>query len=311
MPLASTRPSAINADFTSTVCVAAAVFSATFSVLLPASHRARCSRTRWSAQPRQSAHKKTSRVSAHGCFSCEVPTQLVVMHVWCHSKAQCQGSSSANWTEHVRRLHRMAELYRRSGSLRWEVDAHGLAEGAAAVRPRDDAAARRAAVEREWCRRSRQPARRGQADQELPELPREVIVTRDEGTKGRGPLEGLRAGLKALPVPASRPPTSRAATCPCSSPASCEADDRSWFARLRRCGDGDRRLHAPAVSRLSPQRRCPISKGCSRNDRLRPLFLFEAVNTRRVDACGDDRRSRVLQHTAESQHAGRLPARSR
>ena len=35
------------------------------------------------------------------------------------------------------------------------------------------------------------------ADQELPELPADVIVTRDE-REGRGPLEGLRAGLKAL-----------------------------------------------------------------------------------------------------------------
>src|SRR3954467_6232612 len=34
--------------------------------------------------------------------------------------------------------------------------------------------------------------------QELPALPADVIVTRDE-REGRGPLEGLRAGLKALP----------------------------------------------------------------------------------------------------------------
>src|SRR3954462_11558215 len=35
--------------------------------------------------------------------------------------------------------------------------------------------------------------------QELPVLPPGVIVTRDE-REGRGPLEGLRAGLKALPA---------------------------------------------------------------------------------------------------------------
>ena len=35
--------------------------------------------------------------------------------------------------------------------------------------------------------------------QSLPELPGNVIVTRDE-REGRGPLEGLRAGLKALPA---------------------------------------------------------------------------------------------------------------
>src|SRR5947207_1339844 len=34
--------------------------------------------------------------------------------------------------------------------------------------------------------------------QSLPELPADVTVTRDE-QEGRGPLEGLRAGLKALP----------------------------------------------------------------------------------------------------------------
>src|SRR5262249_16790019 len=35
--------------------------------------------------------------------------------------------------------------------------------------------------------------------QPLPELPADVIVARDE-QEARGPLEGLRAGLKALPV---------------------------------------------------------------------------------------------------------------
>ncbi len=40
-------------------------------------------------------------------------------------------------------------------------------------------------------------------DQELPELPGSVIVTRDEN-EGRGPLEGLRAGLKALPTDVGR-----------------------------------------------------------------------------------------------------------
>src|SRR6187200_1491424 len=35
-------------------------------------------------------------------------------------------------------------------------------------------------------------------EQSLPDLPADVIGTRDE-QEGRGPLEGLRAGLKALP----------------------------------------------------------------------------------------------------------------
>ena len=40
-------------------------------------------------------------------------------------------------------------------------------------------------------------------DQELPELPPAVSITRDE-QDARGPLEGLRAGMKALPLPQMR-----------------------------------------------------------------------------------------------------------
>ena len=40
--------------------------------------------------------------------------------------------------------------------------------------------------------------------QELPDLPAHVIVTRDE-REGRGPLEGLRAGLKATPSTEPQP----------------------------------------------------------------------------------------------------------
>ena len=39
-------------------------------------------------------------------------------------------------------------------------------------------------------------------EQSLPELPDDVTVTRDEREQ-RGPLEGLRAGLKALPIPST------------------------------------------------------------------------------------------------------------
>ena len=41
------------------------------------------------------------------------------------------------------------------------------------------------------------------AGQSLPDLPADVIVARDED-QGRGPLEGLRAGLKALPETVDR-----------------------------------------------------------------------------------------------------------
>ena len=41
----------------------------------------------------------------------------------------------------------------------------------------------------------------GARDQELPALPPAVLITRDE-RDARGPLEGLRAGLTALPAAA-------------------------------------------------------------------------------------------------------------
>src|SRR4030095_9943591 len=80
-------------------------------------------------------------------------------------------------------------------------------------------------------------------DQPLPMLPPEVIITRDE-LEGRGPLEGLRAGLKALPTDIE---TAYVTSCdvPLLEPA---------FVRemLRHRGDGDRRLPSPAVGRVSP-----------------------------------------------------------
>jgi molybdopterin-guanine dinucleotide biosynthesis protein A len=55
-------------------------------------------------------------------------------------------------------------------------------------------------------------------DQVLPALPHDVIVARDE-REAKGPLEGLRAGLAALPRRWRRP-TPPVATCRCSCPAS-------------------------------------------------------------------------------------------
>ena len=58
-----------------------------------------------------------------------------------------------------------------------QVDADGRVEGAAAVRAGDDAAAGRPAARH---RRRADRRRRRAPDQELPELPAGVIVTRDE-----------------------------------------------------------------------------------------------------------------------------------
>jgi molybdopterin-guanine dinucleotide biosynthesis protein A len=115
-------------------------------------------------------------------------------------------------------------------------------------------------------------------DQELPALPRGVIVARDE-REARGPLEGLRAGLKALP-----PDVEAAYVASCDVPLLVPD-----FARqMLDLADGydiavmeiDGFTHPlSAVYRPST---LPVVEELLAHDRLRPMFLFEAVKTRRV-----------------------------
>jgi len=115
-------------------------------------------------------------------------------------------------------------------------------------------------------------------EQVLPALPADVIVTRDE-REARGPLEGLRAGLKALPESVDA-----AYVTSCDVPLLEPAFVAHMLALL---GDHDiavmeidgfthplsavyRRAVLPQVELLLAQ------------DRLRPAFLFDAVRTRRV-----------------------------
>ena len=116
-------------------------------------------------------------------------------------------------------------------------------------------------------------------DQELPELPRDVILTRDEN-EGRGPLEGLRAGLKALPVDIE---TAYVDELRCAlARARIRQSDAGSCERLRHRRDGNRRLHASALRSL-PAIDAGLRRSiCSRTNRLRPVFLFDAVKTRRV-----------------------------
>ena len=114
--------------------------------------------------------------------------------------------------------------------------------------------------------------------QPLPELPASVTVTRDE-QEGRGPLEGLRAGLKALP-----------GTIDIAYVTSCDAPllVPGFVRRMVELLDD----HDIAVMEIDgfPH---PLSAVYRRStllhveallaeDRLRPAFLFEAVRTRRV-----------------------------
>jgi len=115
-------------------------------------------------------------------------------------------------------------------------------------------------------------------DQELPELPPPTLVTRDE-REARGPLEGLRAGLKALP-----PAVGAAYATSCDVPLLAPAFVERMIDLL---GDDDIAVMEidgfthplSAVYRRStlPQVEALLAEG-----RLRPAFLFDAVRTRRV-----------------------------
>jgi molybdopterin-guanine dinucleotide biosynthesis protein A len=115
-------------------------------------------------------------------------------------------------------------------------------------------------------------------DQPLPELPGQVIIARDEH-QGRGPLEGLRAGLKALPADIE---TAYVTGCdvPLLEPAFVRGmlDVANGFDVAVMEIDG---LPHPlsAVYRRSV---LPDVDELLAANRLRPVFLFDRVKTRRV-----------------------------
>jgi molybdopterin-guanine dinucleotide biosynthesis protein A len=115
-------------------------------------------------------------------------------------------------------------------------------------------------------------------DQELPELPSGVLVTRDE-REGRGPLEGLRAGLKALPADADA-----AYVTSCDVPLLVPGFVRQM---LDLAGGHDVAVleidgFTHPLSAVYRRSILPRVEELLDNDRLRPVFLFDAVNTRRV-----------------------------
>ena len=116
------------------------------------------------------------------------------------------------------------------------------------------------------------------ADQELPQLPPNVIVTRDEH-QGRGPLEGLRAGLKALP-----------SSIDAAYVTSCDVPllETGFVLQMIDLSNGydiavmeiDGFTHP--LSAIYRRATLPSVEDLLANERLRPVFLFEAMNTRRV-----------------------------
>jgi molybdopterin-guanine dinucleotide biosynthesis protein A len=115
-------------------------------------------------------------------------------------------------------------------------------------------------------------------DQELPALPQDVTVTRDEREQ-RGPLEGLRAGLKALPDSVD---LAYVTSCdvPLLVPGFVEqmivlVDD--YDIAVMEIDGFPHPLSAVYRRDVLPHVESLLAK-----DKLRPVFLFDAVRTRCV-----------------------------
>ena len=114
--------------------------------------------------------------------------------------------------------------------------------------------------------------------QTLPGLPADVTLTRDE-QEGRGPLEGLRAGLKALPRTVET-----AYITSCDVPLLVPGFVRQMIDLL---GDHDIAVmeidgFPHPLSAVYRRDTLPHVEALLAHDRLRPVFLFDAVRTRRV-----------------------------
>jgi molybdenum cofactor guanylyltransferase len=116
------------------------------------------------------------------------------------------------------------------------------------------------------------------AEQSLPDLPEGVIITRDE-QQGRGPLEGLRAGLKALPGTVES-----AYVTSCDVPLLVPDFVRRMIELLT-----DHEIAVVEIggfphplSAVYRRSTLPHVEALLAQNRLRPAFLFDAVSTRRV-----------------------------
>jgi molybdopterin-guanine dinucleotide biosynthesis protein A len=115
-------------------------------------------------------------------------------------------------------------------------------------------------------------------EQELPKLPDDVIITRDEREQ-RGPLEGLRAGLKALPDSVDI-----AYVTSCDVPLLVPGFVTQMIELL---GEHDIAVmeidgFPHPLSAVYRRDTLPHVESLLAQDKLRPVFLFDAVRTRRV-----------------------------
>ena len=115
-------------------------------------------------------------------------------------------------------------------------------------------------------------------DQVLPELPAGLIVTHDE-REAKGPLEGLRAGLKALPDTVDA-----AYVTSCDVPLLVPGFVERMLTLL---GEHDIAVmeidgFPHPLSAVYRRAVLPQVESLLAQDRLRPVFLFDAMRTRRV-----------------------------
>ena len=114
--------------------------------------------------------------------------------------------------------------------------------------------------------------------QELPDLPAGVIVTRDE-REGRGPLEGLRAGLKALP---SEIDAAYVTSCDVPLLVAGFVTEMLQLARGYDVAIMEIDGFTHPLSAIYRRSTLPHVEDLLAHDRLRPAFLFDLVKTRRV-----------------------------
>lgn len=115
-------------------------------------------------------------------------------------------------------------------------------------------------------------------DQSLPPLPSGIIVARDE-REARGPLEGIRAGLSALPASVDA-----AYITSCDVPLLVPAFVEHMIDLM---GDHDIAVmevdgFPHPLSAIYRRDTLPRAEALLAADRLRPVFLFDQVRTRRV-----------------------------
>jgi molybdenum cofactor guanylyltransferase len=116
------------------------------------------------------------------------------------------------------------------------------------------------------------------AGQDLPALPPSIVITRDEH-EDRGPLEGLRAGLKGLPEGVDR-----AYVTSCDVPLLVPQFVTRMVELL---GDHDIAVmeidgFAHPLSAVYRRATLPHVESLLAADRRRMVFLFDAVKTRRI-----------------------------